>query len=234
MKGQLGNYKRFISEFLDNGYCAKLFTDEIRLRNDLIIRHDIDFDVTYAKKIAMIENSLGIKSTFFFLLRSPFYNIMEKETFETINSIKDSGHEISIHFDSSNYEDIESGVKYELSLFYDLFKVKPKIISVHRPDTIFIENKVKINNIAHTYEPRFFKEIKYVSDSRGSFRYGHPFDTKEYIDRYSLHLCIHPIWWMTKKYTSVIDLIDDFLKRKSNRLKESMKQNFIPYQELHK
>ena len=152
-----------------------------------------------------------------------------KETFETIKSIKDSGNQISVHFDSSNYEDIEDGIKYELSLFYDLFKVKPKIISAHRPDKAFTENQIEIAEIEHTYEPKYFKNIKYIADSRGAFRYGHPFDTKEYINRESIHLCIHPIWWVANKYESPLELIEEFLIMKSDKLEQSMSKNFYHY-----
>ena len=68
MEGLLGNYKLFISEFLENKYITKFFTDDIQTKNSLIIRHDIDFDVNLARKIAIIEHELGIASTFFFLL----------------------------------------------------------------------------------------------------------------------------------------------------------------------
>ncbi len=229
MKGLLGNYKQFIHQFLNNGYRTKFFTDNLQKKNNLIVRHDIDFDIDLAKKIAIIEHDLGIKSTFFFLLRSPFYNILEEDNFKSINLIKQLGHQISIHFDSTNYTDIRKGVKYELSLFNELFGIEPKIISIHRPDKIFINNEISIKGVSHTYEPKFFHGLKYIADSRGSFRYGHPFQTKEFINRDSIHLCIHPIWWMTKKYKSPLDLIESYLDIKFEKLKESMEKNFLPY-----
>ena len=129
MKALLGNYQLFISEFLENQYITKLFTDNIQKNKNLILRHDIDFDIGLAKKIAIVEHQLGVKSTFFFLLRSPFYNVLESDNFESINFIKQLGHEISIHFDSTNYTDIKKGVEYELSLFRKLFNVDPQINS---------------------------------------------------------------------------------------------------------
>lgn len=231
MTGLLGNYKSFIGEFLIKKYSARFFTDNIQEKNDLILRHDIDFDIGLAKKIAIQEHDLGICSTFFFLMRSPFYNILEKENFESINLIKELGHEISIHFDSNYYSDIKKGVEYELSLFNELFGIEPKIISIHRPDELFIKNKIDIGGIAHTYEPKYFHDIKYIADSRGSFRYGHPFESKEFKNNYSIHLCIHPIWWMTKSFLNANDVINYYLNEKFNSLKGSMRDNFIPYSE---
>lgn len=231
MTGLLGNYKSFIGEFLNKKYTTIFFTQDIQKKSNLILRHDIDFDVNLAKKIAIQEYDLGIYSTFFFLMRSPFYNILEKENTESINFIKELGHEISIHFDSTYYDDIEEGVDYELSLFNKLFKTNPKIISIHRPDEAFIKNKINIEGIAHTYEPKFFHNIKYIADSRGSFRYGHPFKTEEFKRNQSIHLCIHPIWWMTEEYKTPNDVIDYYLNKKFSFLKESMKHNFIPYNE---
>ena len=42
--------------------------------NDIILRHDVDFSLKDAFRIAKIENELGICSTFFILLHSELYN----------------------------------------------------------------------------------------------------------------------------------------------------------------
>ena len=53
------------------------FNEKIKNKFNIILRHDIDFDVDYALKMAKMENKLNIKSTyFFFLLKSNFYNIL--------------------------------------------------------------------------------------------------------------------------------------------------------------
>ena len=63
----ISNYKSFISKFVKNGYKF-IFFDELNKSksNQVILRHDIDLDIDLAYEMAIIENSMGIKSTYFF------------------------------------------------------------------------------------------------------------------------------------------------------------------------
>ena len=64
------NYKDFINEFLLNGYRVVMFDSfDSSKKNQLILRHDIDFDIKAAYEIAVIEHELNVKSTFFFAKR---------------------------------------------------------------------------------------------------------------------------------------------------------------------
>ena len=38
----------------------------MQVKNQLILRHDIDFDIKAAYEIALIEHEINVKSTFFF------------------------------------------------------------------------------------------------------------------------------------------------------------------------
>ena len=63
------SYKDFINQFLKKGYISTNFDDlNVNEKNQLILRHDIDFDVHAAYQIAKIEKELNVTSTFFFLL----------------------------------------------------------------------------------------------------------------------------------------------------------------------
>ena len=52
-----------------------------------LMRHDIDYDVHKALKIAEIEALQGVTSTFFFLLRTKKYNLLEKTSTEVVGKI---------------------------------------------------------------------------------------------------------------------------------------------------
>ena len=60
------NYIKFIKKFKDSGYEFIFFNEKIKSKFNIILRHDIDFDVDYALKMAKMENKLNIKSTYFF------------------------------------------------------------------------------------------------------------------------------------------------------------------------
>ena len=61
-----------------------------------------------------------------------------------------------------------------------------------------MNKSIKFNPVKHAYENRYFKEIKYFSDSGGHFKYGHPIKSQEFRNKTSMQLLIHPIWWVSK------------------------------------
>ena len=62
-----------------------------------ILRHDIDVNVNFALKMAQLEFDLGIRSTYFFMFRSPFYNLSSRYSQDCVEKIIDLGHEIALH-----------------------------------------------------------------------------------------------------------------------------------------
>lgn len=232
MQGLLGNYSDLLALFGDAGYKYSFFTDTVEKNLQLILRHDIDFSLVEANKISMIEDALGIKSTYFILLRSNFYNILSKENLSIIHSLKARGHQIGIHFDSSLYggESLSEGLDFEINLFRHLFDEPVEIIAPHRPDQIFLENTVSLDGIQHTYDPKFFKDIKYIADSTGRFRYEKPQDFIDLGSKQSLQLNLHPIWWSGLPGNSPLQVIYSFLQAKKSRLDFSMEENFTGYE----
>lgn len=192
----LGSYEKFLLSFLKNEYQFNFFHEHRNKNNELILRHDIDFNIEYALNTAKIENKIGIKSTYFFLLRSNIYNPFSKENFDKIKEIKNLGHTISIHFDPVLYKDIEEGLAYEKELFENSFDEKINIISIHRPNDFLKNSNSLICDIEHTYLDKYFINIKYASDSMGEWRFGNPLDSNAFIEKKTIHLLIHPIWWM--------------------------------------
>ena len=76
--------------------------------------------------MAHLERKNNVRSTYFFLLTSGVYNILDKDIINKIIFIKRLGHEIGLHFDPSVYNKrkILNGLKMELKIFEKLFKKK--------------------------------------------------------------------------------------------------------------
>ena len=70
-------YKGLIHSLLQNGYQISTYKDWQTTSKCAILRHDIDNDIEKALTLAEIEKSAwgGVKSTFFVLVTSDFYNI---------------------------------------------------------------------------------------------------------------------------------------------------------------
>lgn len=228
----MGDYNEFLLRLKNKGYNFIFFNE---LKNNsyssILLRHDIDFDVELAYECAKIENNLNIRSTYFFLVRSNFYNLFESRTYKVINLIKELGHEISIHFDPTLYEDFSLGLSLEMMFFRNLFNVDIKIISLHRPNDFFLKHNLPISEVLHTYQDSFFKDIKYFADSTGVWRFGNPIDSIEFDNLRNMHILIHPIWWMGEGETN-LEVLKNQFKNEISKLKLKYEQNSIPFRSI--
>lgn len=68
----------------------------------IILRHDVDVSPLAALKMAWIEHGLGIRSTYFVLFTSEFYNMFDRENIHLIRAISKLGHEIGLHYDPTH------------------------------------------------------------------------------------------------------------------------------------
>jgi len=227
------NYKSLIKSFLKKGYSFIKFKKKIPKKNNVILRHDVDFDVNIALKMARLEKKMGICSTYFFLIRSNSYNLLEPSTIAQIKLIKQLGHEISIHFDPAIYrKNPLAGLKNELDLFKKLTGVAPKILSFHRPSKIFLNDELVLG-MPHTYQNKYFVDIKYISDSGGGFFYDHPLETDAFKSNNSIQLLVHPIWWMTDGKNN-LEKIKNYLIYKDIELSNHVAKNCKPWKHYKK
>jgi hypothetical protein len=226
----IGNYENMIVKFLEQGYKPTEFGIALTGKRELISRHDIDFDCSAALSIALTEKALGVSSTYFFMLSSSFYNVVHDEVRETIKKIAALGHTISVHFDPTIYQDLERGLQMEIDIFESIFKVDIKTISIHRPNDFFLNHDKPICGVEHTYQFKYFKDIKYISDSQGAFRYEDPIDNKSFTNKKSIQLLTHPIWWEKDSRTN-IHAIERFIKRTEKNKKHQIALNCAPYKE---
>ena len=221
-------YRQLIQRFLSKGYRVEFFSDSPDPRSVLLLRHDIDFDVRYADEMSQVEDEMGVKATYFFLLHSASYNLLETENMERIRSMHARGHQVSIHFDPTLYDDIESGFAKEKRLFESMFDVTIQFTSIHRPSDFFLNRKEDICGVRHTYQPAYFDDIKYFADSAGSFRYGHPCESATFERRDTIQLLTHPVWWVTGEGSPIAKL-EEFLDYRIEVFRRHMGENCKPF-----
>lgn len=229
---RFGSYADLLKKFIDHEYESCFFQDVNQPKKQLVLRHDIDFDTHFALQAANTESRLGLKGTYFFLLRSNFYNVLAPADYENISQIREMGHHISIHFDPSIYEDFHKGLQREVQIFRDVFNQDVEIISLHRPNRFFQEFDAPIFGIEHTYQTKYFRDIKYISDSTGVWRYGHPCDTPEFAQQKTIHLLTHPIWWMLDGQSN-LDKLTQYYKHRVQHLKSEFSNNCIPFRNIN-
>lgn len=197
MKFDFDTIKNLYEELNKQGFTFVLASDLNYPQSNkyCLIRHDVDFSTKKALQFATFERDLGVKSTFYFLLRSDFYNLLSPENVRIISTIQSYGHEIGLHFDASIYtntKDLKQGILNEISIFETITGITIKSFSFHRPSPDNLESNLKIHNLINLYHEDFFKKILYVSDSRNVWR-RNPFD--EIKKEKSIQILIHPIWY---------------------------------------
>ena len=163
----------------------------------VILRHDIDSSLERAVKLAEVEHDQGVHSTYFALLRTDFYNVASAKGYACIRRIHELGHDIGLHFDEKTYnphQDIISAMAWEAGILSEVCDVPVKSVSMHRPSQETLEADYQIPGLVNTYGQTFFREFKYLSDSRRRWRY----PVKELIQsgQYSrFQILTHPFWY---------------------------------------
>lgn len=222
-------YKSLLEDLTKEGLVPTTnWTGELGV-NTLLLRHDVDFSLEFAHKLASIESSQGISSTYFLMLTSNMYNLLSSEHQRIVKEISNMGHKISIHFDPTVYRDLDS-FKYEKNLFENLFDGEVDIVSIHRPGPFLENNNISLCGIPHTYNDLYIKQMKYISDSGGR-------DVLPLISEYlkgsreqGLHLLIHPIWWVGKGFDATSTL-NYWHKKNADFIISEMRSNCKTYKD---
>ena len=200
------SYIELLNLIIDNGYSVSNYHTHTVIKNPCIIRHDIDCDIEKAAKLAEIESQFSrteIHSTYFVLLKSNLYNIIEKSNIRNLKKIIGLGHEIGLHFDETQYYDDISSVnsdkmieyiQNEINIMQNIIESPITSVSMHIPSKSTLESDLKIPGIVNSYSRLFFSEFKYLSDSLHNWRE----NADEIISSgkfKKLHLLTHPIWY---------------------------------------
>ena len=196
------NYLELIIKAKQN-YDFILYKEVDSYKKFVLWRHDVDFSVHRAVKLAKIEKSQNVKATYFIMLTSNFYNIFEVEIKEKILKIVELGHDIGLHFDPSPYNinneaDLIKWLKYEKETIENLLGINISVFSFHNPTVgnISTNNSIKYAGMINTYSKNFFDTIKYCSDSNGYWRYER-LESLLLENAYDkLQILTHPVWWV--------------------------------------
>lgn len=225
-------YRRLIRGFLDHGYETRFFDDFDRDKAHLILRHDVDQCLQAASRLAETEAEIGVFSTYFVLLRTEMYNPFSGDGTAAIRAIAALGHRIGLHFDPSLYPDdrdaYEAAAARECATLESLLEAPVGVISFHRPAPSLLGLPGHLAGRLHAYEPAFFSDIAYCSDSMGQWRHGHPFDHDDFGETRAMQLLTHPVWWMSPGDTPV-DKLGTVLDARMDRLDRELANNCAPW-----
>ena len=167
-----------------------------------IWRHDVDFSLNRALKLAQIEADLGVTSTFFILLRSEYYNPLEINASSVLKKILGLGHKIGLHINLAAYPGVitdgqlTAAIQFEAGILEKAFDTSISEFTFHDPNPqneLF--NSYRIGEYVNASASYFRTEYTYASDSNGYWRFKSiPTVIQEETGQ---NLCIltHPVWW---------------------------------------
>jgi hypothetical protein len=188
-------------------YSFVRFDDQEEKERYILWRHDIDFSVQRALKLAKLEASLGLTCIYFVQLSSMFYNVFEKENKNIVTEIGHMGHQIGLHFDPGLYGiEMESQLfrwlTYEKKILEELLNKEIKVFSFHNPSKkIMLYENHNYAGMLNVYSRYYRENVGYCSDSNGKWRHRRLKDVLEKAEEQRLQILTHPAWWQEMPMT---------------------------------
>ena len=227
-------YRHLIGAFREAGYTPSFFPEAMQGDGPeplLLLRHDIDMSLEDAARMAELEVELDVRATYFFLLRTDFYNILSASGTEQVAGILGRGHRLGLHLDLRAYGDTEdadrirAACRREVKLLSDWLGYPVDAVSFHRPPTGLLKADGSLTApLPHTALPRFTREMKYLSESRGCWREGSPLRHEAFRAGRSIQLLTHPLWW-DDQAAAPLDRLMELADRMRESLELSMARN---------
>jgi hypothetical protein len=221
------NYRRLLELAFEN-YRFILFTDELTDNFSLkyiFLRHDIEFSIHDAIRMAEIESGMGIRATYFLQIHSEFYNPLDMGNYNSIKKILENGHDLGLHFDShywgiNSEKELEEYIEIDKNIIETYFKIKIKVFSFHNTNDFVLscENE-NYGGLINTYSKRFKTEIGYNTDSTGYWRYERLEDRLREAKDKSLQILIHEGMWQDEELPprqrvfKIINIRAEYLKQ---------------------
>ena len=218
------NFKKCINLGKKLGFSFYYMLDYLKENpkdNFIVMRHDVDLSLKHALRLAEIENSLDIKSTYF-IRTNGIFNPFDEQNLEILKKILKFGHEIGFHYEFKE-ESLDGFKKYFLKNkkhFETLLGENIYGAALHNSKKLNNSNSINKLNIVEdflkeleleydAYSNTFLKKMRYISDSSYRWRDGCMCNHM----RKETKLCIltHPIWWSSTT-TSLVSIMEELLE----------------------
>jgi hypothetical protein len=198
------SYRSLLLLALHHGYKLIDFLDERgKYERCIYLRHDVDMSLDIAVELAKINASLGVRGTFFVLLRSHVYNLLSHWSLERIDSLLALNQHIALHYalppnlpeDDQQLGDL---IQSDFELVQRHIPDLQKVFSWHNPTPEALNRGLhwQVPGLVNAYSAYYFKDIPYYSDSlmRNSVE---KFETIISSGNHqAIQLLFHPVYWI--------------------------------------
>jgi hypothetical protein len=170
----------------------------------ILWRHDVDYSLNRAAKLAEIEREERVRAHYFLNIRSDFFSVAEASQVALVEKIVELGHFVGLHFDAGyhgiNREiALSEVIQDEAILFERLLGLRPTAFSFHNPSAFHLTcDADSYGGLVNCYSKRFQTEVGYCSDSNGYWRFRRLYDVLADATDPCLQVLTHPGWWQEK------------------------------------
>ncbi len=205
------DYVKFLKTISDTTKTY-LFKDFSWKTPGLLLRHDVDLSIDFCLRLVEKEAKANVVSTNFIMATSPLYNPNSHENTKNLREISELGSEIALHFDPTCYpkaseDELLSHAKNEATILENIIGQKVCSISLHCPS---IHGQFPIfENFVNAYDPSFFTDENYISDSCMSFRGKDPIEWVYLSKIKPIQMLLHPLHYQTntQNYCSIFECL---------------------------
>ena len=200
-------YRKILKAALRSGYRFLAYDEILREENGdaraILLRHDVDYSIELAGRIAEINAESGIVGTFFVQLRTPVYNLLNERNLKIIERIAECGQKLGLHHAYPAKvvpaEKLKGDIERDLKICeLETGQSFERVVAWHNPRSEIIDSPELLSGSGFfsAYDPPFFREGHYFSDS--NLRNG-PEDFLQILgsrDLDFLRLLLHPVYWI--------------------------------------
>jgi hypothetical protein len=194
-----------------------------------VIRHDIEFSIDRALKLAELENELGISTTYTVQLRNNTYNALSEKNIDAVHRIKELGHCIALHQNPPLMSEkaLKKYVLKDIETLEHYYGFEVDRYAFHRPKQEQLAMYLDIPGKINCYGEQFFQyftqddkpdnlEVTYLADSNHQWKYGHPFSIN-FENTLKLQLNTHPFSWSESGYENYGNFLS-LIKERNNEM----------------
>lgn len=214
-------YSQCLEKSIDLGYDHVRIKETINPLSErcLILRHDIEYSIDCAYRMAKLESEYGIKSSYYVLLHSKFYNPFTQDNTKKLLEIASMGHEIGLHYETYYFEDLSrstvDGIIEDVKYLENMLNIKISSISQHRPARSSVVAELN-EKFIDSYQRKLIFEMYYISDSGCKWRNLNLYESIG--TEAQIHALIHPDYWGFNEDMSLPDIYRTIARENSQEI----------------
>jgi len=203
-----------------------------------VVRHDVEFSIERAHKLAVLENNIGINSTFTVQLRNNTYNALSEKNIKLVKDIYSMGHRIGLHQNPPQLglQAIKDNILKDIDVLEHYYGFEIDRFAFHRPNLnpTILGMYVEVPGLINCNGPKYFHyytgnkpknlNVTYLADSNHQWKYGHPIEL-DFSKVEKLQINTHPFSWTETGFETHGNFLSLIEERKREMLYDMESEN---------